>query len=66
MLNKLRFLVVNSSISGGTGSKLQSETCTVPFGNHAVWYAKIVVHCRILQVTVSRSIEVLRWVWLQG
>ena len=41
MLKKRRFLAVNSSISGGAGSKLQ----------------KMVVHCRILQATVSRSIK---------
>ena len=56
MLKKPRFLAVNSSISGGAGSKLQSETSTVSFGL-PVWYPKMVVHCRILQVTVSRSIK---------
>ena len=57
MLKKGRFLAVNSSISGGAGSKLQSETCTVSFGNQSAWYTKMVVHCRILQATVSRSIK---------
>ena len=35
MLKKRRFLAVNSSISRGAESKLQSETCTVPFGNQS-------------------------------
>ena len=35
MLKKRRFLAVNSSISGGAGSKLQSETSTVSFGNQS-------------------------------
>ena len=35
MLKKRVFLAVNSSISGGAGSKLQSETCTVSFGNQS-------------------------------
>ena len=35
MLKKRRFLAVNSSISGGAGSKLQLETCTVSFGNQS-------------------------------
>ena len=56
MLEKRHFLAVNSSISGGAGSKLQSETCTVSFGNQS-GMQKLVVHCRILQVTVSRSIK---------
>ena len=48
-LKKRRFLAVNSSISGGAGSKLQSETCTVSFGNQS-GMQKTVVHYRILQV----------------
>ena len=35
MLEKRHFLAVNSSISGGAGAKLQSETCTVSFGNQS-------------------------------
>jgi len=35
MLKKERFLAVISSISGGAGSKLQSDTCTVSFGNQS-------------------------------
>jgi len=35
MLKKRRFLAANSSISGGAGSKVQSETSTVSFGNQS-------------------------------
>ena len=71
MLKKRRFLAVNSSISGGAGSKLQSETCTVSFGNQSgmqKWlfiashceqeynYLKITKRVSLLQVD-SRELE---------
>ena len=34
-LKKWRFSVVNSSVSAGIGSKLQSKTCTVPLDNQS-------------------------------
>ena len=54
MLKKRHFLTVNSSISGGAGPKLQPKNLHCPLWQ-PVWYTKMVVHCRILQATVSWS-----------
>ena len=50
---RFSWLYINSSIFAGFGSKLQSETCTAPFGNQSVMqkWLYIVEY----QVTVSRS-----------
>ena len=56
MLKKQRFLALNSSISGGAGSKVQSETCTVSFGNQS-GMQKWLFLAKFLQLTVSRSIK---------
>ena len=56
-LKKRRFLAVNSSISGGAGSKLQSETCTVSFGNQSGMQKRLFITEYCKSCTVSRSIK---------